>query len=627
MRVLLAYRVPVFVEAAVLGDNVDYRPDLEHKGRRDLRSALTSLRPDALVVRELPDPELLEEWQAALGGGSPFVVEAERRPPGEAGVVRVWRALDGRLVTIVEDEIDPGALVHRVVPAEDEHELAPFLALERAYRSETAAAARPRPADGAGAGGGRRVVLVGAGVVNLVTALALVDNGYEPVVVERAPDPRSTAPWTSFGCTRGGGNARMFTLTECDNYNEKTGSAPGGTLFRQPICKAGWGVCDPETLTAGEERWIEEYESIPPWLAAVYNDDVFSLNRESGGHWDRLMADHPELFEEVELHPGILRLYTDPQHLEWSVARQLRIGAFHARLTPGEVAERYPALAEPCAEGVFAGGIEVVGFTVDVHALLARLVDRLERSGATFLWEREAEGLVTDAAGRFAGVRSHGEVLSARDYVVSCGAYGKDLLRGTRSEGRVHGVLGVWLTLPNLEPKLTHSLKIARRGHRAEDANVTLARSAAGEDVLVYGSGYGHTGLDPGNIAPAQLDDLFAAVEENARLFFPRAYQAASESRLLSASQRYCVRPWTASCLGIFEALETSAGGVLVVTGGHNTGGFAQAPAVAAAVLAALRGESHPMHELYLPDRAAGFLAPGRAAAASPSLAVTSGVG
>jgi D-amino-acid dehydrogenase len=78
----------------------------------------------------------------------------------------------------------------------------------------------------------------------------------------------------------------------------------------------------------------------------------------------------------------------------------------------------------------------------------------------------------------------------------------------------------------------------------------------------------------------------------------------------------------------VFETAATAAGGVLVTTGGHNTGGFAQAPAVAAAVLAAVRGEPHPMHELYLPERASGFLGPAAAAvAAAAPVTVGSGVG
>ena len=64
---------------------------------------------------------------------------------------------------------------------------------------------------------------------------------------------------------------------------------------------------------------------------------------------------------------------------------------------------------------------------------------------------------------------------------------------------------------------------------------------------------------------------------------------------------RACVRPWTATGLGIFESTGTDRDGSFIITGGHNTGGFAQAPAVAMAVLAAIERRSHPMHTLYHP--------------------------
>jgi glycine/D-amino acid oxidase-like deaminating enzyme len=610
VRVLLAYRVPASVESVVLSDAVVYRPDLEHKPPRDLLRALVALEPDALLVRVLPSQETLAHWRAVLGGRSPLVVQFD---PGNGGIARSWELSGERLLATVED-VDPAALTHRVVPPRDEPELTAFLALEQAQR-RASAQRRPRvelP------GAPSRVALVGAGVVNLVTALELVEQGYEPVLYERAPDPRSDACWTAFGCTRGGGNARMFTLTECDNYNPKVACDVPNTIFRLPISQYGWSVCDGESLSDEEYRWIDEYESIPPWLAAAYNEDIFSFNHESGPLWDRLISDHPELFDDVELRPGILRLYTDPDQLEWSVTRQVRVGAFVDRLTPNQIAAKYPALADPCRSGVFAGGVEVVGFTVDAHRFLARLVTLLERHGVELRWETEVEAVVRDSDGRITGLRAGGEIVRADHYVVSPGAYGNGLLDGLASANRIHGVLGVWLTMPNVEPQLTHSLKITRRGHRAEDANVTVVKDAAGEDVLAYGSGYGHVGTDPRNIDPGELDALFAAVDENAQLFFPRAYEAAKESGLLIASQRWCVRPWTASALGVFELAPARGGGLFVVTGGHNTGGFSQSPSVAAAVVAALRGESHPMHELYRPERASQFLGASPPVVAAP---------
>ncbi|WP_217189303.1 hypothetical protein [Streptomyces buecherae] len=69
------------------------------------------------------------------------------------------------------------------------------------------------------------------------------------------------------------------------------------------------------------------------------------------------------------------------------------------------------------------------------------------------------------------------------------------------------------------------------------------------------------------------------------------------------------MRPWTATSLGLYhvEARQPRTapqqGGLFIVTGGHNTGGFAQSPAIGRAVLASVCGASHPMHTLYHPDR------------------------
>ncbi len=242
-----------------------------------------------------------------------------------------------------------------------------------------------------------------------------------------------------------------------------------------------------------------------------------------------------------------------------------------------------------------------------VHDFVTRILALLEAAGTGMHWSRRVERICWDAAGAATGLLTQDELVRADHYVLSPGAHGGGLLRGLRSAGLIHGVLGVWLTLPNVDPQLEHSLKIARTGHPAEDANVTIGRDGEGRSRMIIGSGYGWTGSDPNNIDASELDCLFEAVDDTAKHFFPRAYELALKRGALDRSRRLCVRPWTASSLGVLEIVEVSGGGALIVTGGHNTGGFAQAPAVAAAVLAGIKGESHPMHLLYHPQRLYGL--------------------
>ncbi len=457
------------------------------------------------------------------------------------------------------------------------------------------------------------VTLVGAGIVNLVTALELARDGREVTVYDQAPDPRAGEHWSAYGCTRGGGDGRMFTLTEADSYNSRSWNESGksNNLLMTPVSEDGWLIAAPGRLEEPEIAWARGFHQLPPQLAATYNEDIFTVNRLARGRWAQLTEAEPELFgPDTGYAEGIVRLYTDADYFHAHVARNKSVGAVRRVLSAAQVAAHYPALADACATGVVVGGMEVVGFTVNIHKFVARLVDLLEPT-VRFHWNTAVARIrwagpsgAPGEPGVVDGLElAGGQVVRSRDYVLSPGAYGSELLAGTASGRQIQGMLGAWLTIPNTEPRLDHSLKIARPGHRAEETNVTLATEAGGQPVLVCGSGYGWTGRQPGNVDPAELAALFRELEETLRRFFPHAHAAAASAGMLEASRQVCVRPWTPSSLGVFERLAAADGGALIVTGGHNTGGFAQSPVVAEAVLAALRGQEHLMHARYDPRR------------------------
>ncbi len=464
------------------------------------------------------------------------------------------------------------------------------------------------PAHGAAGSTDRDVAVIGAGIVNLVTAFYLTQAGYRLRIFDARPDPRRDLHWSSYGCSRAGDDARMFTLTEADDYHAKVPAEHFSVngVFRRRVTAHGWNTLG-RPLTEDEEAWVSDFERVPCWLARIYNEDIFSFARESHAAWRSLLRERWDLFQGVGYTPGILRLYTDAAQFDYSVSRHEALGAVRRVLAPDDVVRRHPGLAT--SDGI-VGGLEVLGFTLNVHRFMAKLIDELEKAGASFCWDSPVESMERTSTGEVAGVRVGQELVSVSSYVVSTGAYGGPLLAGTRAAGQIHGVLGVWMRLPNLGPELRHSLKIAQRGHTAEDANVTLCADDRGRPMLVVGSGYGYVGGNPSDADPAELKKLYDAVEQTCRRFFPRAYKMAVEDGSLVASRRICVRPWTASNLGVFESMPTAKGGVALITGGHNTGGFAQAPSVAQAVLAALEGCRHRMHDLYRPDRLGIFLRP-----------------
>ena len=608
MRFLVIVPVSPSAAGSLTGSGISYRPDLHTARDSTLAGALSEMCPQVLVTDRPVAREVLRLWREAMPERPIAVV----RLTESHGPLRRLPTMHGRATSAILPFSIPMYTVPRQ-PGSDggvDEDASVFEALAVAERfaqdREQTTEPFPVTATPSGTASGRTsVLMIGGGVVNLVTARLLQAEGYEVAMVDAAPDPRAGRPWAAYGASRGGGNARMFTYTEMDDYHAKSADESACmTVFDRPPSESGWDVRGHE----GEEdqQWVQDFRSVPPWLARAYNGDILGLNRRGGELWQTWMHTRPHLFDDVELRHDILRLYQDGPHLEAARHRQNAVGATVASYGAAEVRERFPALAH-AAPQAFAGGIVVEGFTVNVHDFMGRLLDDLEADGARMRFDLRVEEIMRDGTSAVTGVLTADGPLVYDHYVVSPGAGNEALRRQIPSLRQVHGVLGCWATVPNVTPALGHSLKVARRGHVAEDANITVGRDDSGESVLMIGSGYGWTGGDPRNVDERKIEDIHAAVADTVETLFPDAYEKIGGRDGLRRTQRHCVRPWTASNLGIFEA-SAAAGGAFVVTAGHNTGGFAQAPVIAEAVSHALRGVGHPMHTLYHPLRTSRVL-------------------
>ncbi|KID91864.1 FAD dependent oxidoreductase, partial [Metarhizium majus ARSEF 297] len=453
------------------------------------------------------------------------------------------------------------------------------------------------------------VLLVGAGIMNLMTAELLASKGCRVRIVDAGPDPRLCEDWTRLGVTNGGGNARMFTHTEADNYNEKGSKIYQDmqSIFRKTVREGGWGVKRPQSFTPDELAWVDAFERIPVWLAQSFKEDIHQVNREAGELWKELLSKSPELFQNAELHEDIVRMYVEPMALEAAAKLNDQLGAMVKKPSLDDFLGENPGFRSAAESNHLAGGIKVEGFTVNIHPFADNLIQRISETGGEFLWNCPVKSIERNSSGEVTALQSSSGPLSADHYVLSPGIPQMELLQGTASEGLIHGVLGVWLQIPNLHPQVQHSIKIHRRGHLVEDINITVGKDVnTGEDVLMFGGGYGYVGLDqrPQPDSP-ELSALFAELEEVARIYFPEAYAVAKDQGSLfpGGKQKYCVRPFTPTGLGVYETIPAARGGRLIITGGNNTGGFAQAPAIARAVWQTLAGELDPVHVLFHPAR------------------------
>lgn len=452
------------------------------------------------------------------------------------------------------------------------------------------------------------VLLVGAGIMNLVTAELLATHGYQVRIVDKGPEPRLCKDWTLLGITNGGGDARMFTRTEADNYNEKGSKIYQNmrSIFRRTVGQGGWSVKSPKDFSPAELAWVDAFERIPAWLAQTFRDNIYEVNMEAGRLWKEWMKTSPHLFEDVGLCKDVYRMYVEPYALEAAIKLNRQLGAITQNISLEEFVSANPGFRSAAESDHLAGAITVEGFTLNIHPFVAKLIDRITALGGGFLWDCEVQGIQRNALGEVSRLESQIGYLEADHYVVSPGSNGEILLRGTASENLVQGVLGVWLQIPNLHPQIQHSIKIHRRGHLVEDINITLAKDKeTGKDVLKLGGGYGYVGLDRPSQDCPELNALFNELEEVARIYFPKGYAAAKERGIMypGGHRQFCVRPFTPTGLGLFEDIPTASGAHLIITGGNNTGGFAQAPAIARAVQRALTGERDRIHMLFHPDR------------------------
>lgn len=571
----------------VIGDNVLYRPDLARRPAPLAAAIVARLVPHALVVHERDRDRLV--GLAAEAADCPLIVYGSRSAQPLLGFAPLLR-----IHAIQEDAIEDA-------------ECEAMIAAERLTLRVGRLSSRRAPED---------VVLVGAGIVNLVTALELADLGWTVSVHDRMADPldadAAPGPGSEIGATFGGQDARIFSFNEARHHLSRSPDHVANAClpFRNTISEGGWLSCPSAAFDGDDRAWIDALEALPPWLARQYNADIIKFNVDSFAGWHRIFAQHPQILRGTGFISRLLRIYQTPAGFARGQAGEAEIGALQTQLPLSELASLEPALAPAIAAGAIVGALRVTGFSLQIKTLSRNLIRHLTERGVAFHWSSALDDVRRDANARVESVTLGGRTVRATNYVLSPGALGASLRSSVAALRPVGAMAGMWVVLLNHEPRLTTPLKIGRRAFAsvaaAEGANVIPGRDELGRPVLFCSSGHGFVGIHPSAVERGDLAELSRCIEETVAELFP--------DKVAPQPLSYCVRPWTPSGLGIFSAEETVRGGGFVVTNGHNTGGFSQAPEIAAAVARALEGAEHEMHELYCVERGRDFDGSERAA-------------
>ena len=598
MKISIIFRLSCELQRLLVGPNVAYNPECDPGSHDSLSGFLIGALPDVLLTRVIPAADILRRWRSHM--------------PGEGSLIVICineDGFEGRATPKIE-----GVSFHFVNASEAAHpEVEAMLIAESLNHGRGKYALNSDTTKSVNSD--RSVILVGGGVVNLVTAYYLVNAGYSVTVLEGAPDPAINDDWRKQGCTFGGHDARVFSLNEGRQHLFKgyQFTSATNTQFNQRVRDGGWLMRSPYEHEPLTRHWIDESKRLPLWLAGRFDQDIISFNHESAVLWREMMADAPELFQGVGFQDGLLRLYATVEQYNQALVKEGKIGSILRELDLDKLAAEFPSLRDGLEAGNISGALDVVGFSINVQKFSRALIKYITSRGSRFEWGVQVTKVLRDRQERISGLElNNKEIVRSPHYVISPGAYGNRILSGFRSENKIASVVGMWLTMPeSTETKLDRPLKISRKGYAAkgaaEGANVIGGTDSHGNPIIHVGSGHGFISVDPAKLDSEQLHELMPAVHETAQQYFPRQYLRAKEQGYFEAQARYCVRPWISTGLGLFEMAPSVNGGLAIVTGGHSTGGFAQSPSVGQAVLAALSGHQHRMHTLYDPDRFSDF--------------------
>jgi len=450
--------------------------------------------------------------------------------------------------------------------------------------------------------------LVGAGVVNLITALRLSHISNDIHLYDRMPDPRKvdSIPKEQTGATFGGQDARIFSFNESRHHLARGigREVLQDRLFRKTVSNGGWLSNKTDEMGLDCLRWIEDLEQVPSWRATKFNDEIISINKDSAILWDGIFSRHPELLRNCHFKGSLLRIYQNLNDYAGAIESEKKINAYINNISLTLLHDQEPALTSAINNGSILAALHVKGFSLNIKSFCRNLIDLLESMGVKFHWNTKIEEMSQQ---RKLYLKSKDHRFFHPVWVISPGAYTKAFEAKLPEFSQIGSMMGMWITLPNKDNPLVTPVKVKRKGfgsrEAAEGANIIPGIDDRGNPIISCSSGHGFLGRNPEAVSTKNIEELKKCILETANDLFPEKFEQAKWLGILNYGPEYCIRPWTASGLGILNFNEFPDNTMVVSSGGHNTGGFAQAPAIAEEIARRLSGTKSNVESLYSEHR------------------------
>jgi D-amino-acid dehydrogenase len=280
----------------------------------------------------------------------------------------------------------------------------------------------------------QRVIVIGAGIVGICSAIYLQRAGHQVTLVDRLPPGDSGA--SSYG------NAGSISWSNC------VPNAMPGLLWNVPR----WLLDRRGPLTI---RW-RHLPQLAPWLWQFVRSGTLEKVQRSADALSYLHTPALELHRELSASAGAADLVRGCDYLhvyrEASTQRlssldwRLRIerGARVELLDRDGLVEHEPMLSERYVQAV---RIENQGYLADPSALVRAYADSFVANGGV-IHQGSVEGFAFSDS-RVVGVNTSGGPLSADDFVIAAGAWSRSLARGLGFDLPLETERGYHVMLPN----------------------------------------------------------------------------------------------------------------------------------------------------------------------------------
>ncbi len=392
----------------------------------------------------------------------------------------------------------------------------------------------------------KTILIIGAGITGLMTAFMLHED-YNMTLIDAGPDPRQNDHKS--GATYSGMDARHISFTETSPWTYKYRHE----LIITESRKQGWLCIPKKKLNELEKKWISEFQNTAN-KSKVHDrntTDVIELNKKGIHLWEKLQEKYDFLKPVVDTNimPIICRKKEDLiGEFKFEHDLDKRVTLYKNENLPSSLRPLRQQQKNLGNLGYFT----LYGKGYLVKTVCFNLINYLESKGVLIVWNKFVNVKEIDSLNS----QYKGDVVVWNSGISLQSA---SLLKNFNIS--LAGVLGVWVRVDN--PGITVPCKIFGP-EPVNYINITPNKSE-----LLMSGGYGFVGTRTYDEAIELGTPIMDALIEEVKRWLPK-------SRI--KEKAYCIRPSTPTGVPTLVMKYLDDNTPMIITVGHCTGGFTQAP-------------------------------------------------